>query len=86
MRPERKNAEWIRNTLIPHLVDSGKISIGSSKLGEAIRNIDVTKISLEESTMLTDCYRVRVTLESEAENLKHTEMTSVASLVVKVCN
>lgn len=84
MRPERKNAEWIRNTLVPHLVENGKISIGSSKRGAAVRNIDVTKISLDESTMLTDCYRVQVTLEPKAEHLKQTELTSVVSLVVKV--
>lgn len=82
-----ENVAWIENELIPSLVAEGKLTFGAAAHPAVVRNVDIARISIEESTMLTMCYRVKVQLSAAADGAdaecKNID-TSLVNLIVKV--
>lgn len=76
--------EWIRNELIPSLVASGKLSFGSAGLPASVRTVELSKISMEESFMLTVCFKAKIVLVELAQAENENAETAIARLVVKV--
>lgn len=75
---EHNNVRWIRDDLIPSLAASGKLQPTVAD-GNVVKHVDVEQLSLSESFMLTDCYRIRVTLAASNGGAD-----KVLQLVVKV--
>lgn len=84
---ERNNVRWIRDELVPLLAASGKLQPEAAVGGaNVVEHIDVQQLSLSESFMLTDCYRIRVTLTTPADTTvaSNGSADGVLQLVVKV--
>lgn len=81
----RNDEIWISNEMIPLLMDCGKLTFGPLKLPAAVRTIQLAKISMEESFMLTVCYKVQLVLVKAADVADENAAKSIVKLVVKVC-
>lgn len=81
MRSQEKDLQWIRDELIPSLVSDGKLTFGPGAKSTALRNIEATRLSMEDSFMITSCYKITVQL---AESTDEKASTTLKKLVVKV--
>lgn len=75
---KREDELWIKTELIPSLVADGKLDKGPNAV---LRSIQATRISMDETYMMTACYRVTIEL---AESANEKAETSLIKLVVKV--
>lgn len=77
--------EWIIDDLMPSLVSTGKIPCdcecdeAKSRGNVVIKNCVVEKLSVKDGFMLTQCYRIRLTIGCLCQH-QHT-----VGIVVKVC-
>lgn len=77
----QRELKWIREELIPSLVSDGKLKHGLNSKSTTLRSIEATRVSMEDSFMLSSCYKVIVKL---VESTDESAETSVIKLVVKV--
>lgn len=81
MASKRDDEKLIKTNLIPSLVDSGKITFGPNGKPAVLRSVEAKRLSMEESFMLTACYKVTVEI---AESSDENAATSLTKLIVKV--
>lgn len=79
MSSSRDDIQWIRDELIPSLVSSGKLSVGSDANSTEVRSVEATR--LKGAFMLTCCYKVTVQL---IDTTNENAASSLIKLVVKV--
>lgn len=80
----RNDDHWIRNDVIPSLVASGKITFGPAESPACIRTLEIYRIPMEESFMLTCCYKVTIVLVEASKAADENSTTIAVKLVVKV--
>lgn len=81
MSAQRDDLHWIRNDAVPSLLAKGQLTFGPDCKPAVLRRVEAKRLSMEESFMLTACYKVDVVL---AESADEGAATSVIKLVIKV--
>lgn len=81
MTTQEKNVEWIKTKLIPSLVVEGRLKFSPNSKSTVLRSVNATRLSMDDSFMLTTCYRISVEL---AESNGPDADISLVKLVVKV--
>lgn len=77
----RDDGHWIRHQLVPSLLADGKLAFGANPASVIVRSVEAVRVPMEESFMLTACYKVKIEL---AESSDDNAATSVIRLVAKV--
>ena len=76
-----KDISWIKNELIPELVNSRKLITTQNNSTAIIKSLSVNKLTSAESFMITNCYKINVIL---LDSLDEAATTTEYKLVVKV--
>lgn len=77
-----ENEIWLKDVLVPSLVDSGKLGIieNDETIKSILKNIEIRKLSLTEAFMMNSCYKIQVTLSKSTDDT----FSTIIGIVVKV--
>lgn len=60
MDSSESNVTWIREFLVPKLVEDGKFGAGV-----LVKSVEITRLSMAEAFMLTICHKIKLTVTDD---------------------